>query len=487
MYDVSIIGAGVVGCAIARELSKYDLKVAVLEKDSDVSNGTSKANSGIVHGGYDAAPGTLKAKLCVKGNQMFKQLDSELKFGYNKCGSYVLAFDEDDHKEILKLYEKGVKNGVKNMSIVNKSFILANEPNVNPEVYSALFCGSSGVISPFEFAIALAENAADNGVEFFLETPVTAIEEIDGHFIIKSDDRKFRTKYVINSAGLFSDEIAKMAGMEDYKITPRKGEYLLFDKDIGNMANAVLFQTPKEGSKGILITQTYHGNLMIGPNAKYVYDKEDMLTTKEGLKEVSDQAKKSVPNIDMSKVITQFAGLRSSMEQYDFIIEETKKGFVNLIGIDSPGLTSSPAIALEVLDILDKSGLGLDPKENHISYRTPYIRMDHMSNEEVNELIAQDGSFGKIVCRCESITEGEIVDVLKRSIPVKTIDAIKRRARATMGRCQGGFCTPKVMDIMCRELNMEMTDINKSEKGSYILSGKTQKAEGGNEQWSMIL
>jgi glycerol-3-phosphate dehydrogenase len=212
-----------------------------------------------------------------------------------------------------------------------------------------------------------------------------------------------------------------------------------------------------------------------------------MLTTKEGLKEVSDQAKKSVPNIDMSKVITQFAGLRSSMEQYDFIIEETKKGFVNLIGIDSPGLTSSPAIALEVLDILDKSGLGLDPKENHISYRTPYIRMDHMSNEEVNELIAQDGSFGKIVCRCESITEGEIVDVLKRSIPVKTIDAIKRRARATMGRCQGGFCTPKVMDIMCRELNMEMTDINKSEKGSYILSGKTQKAEGGNEQWSMIL
>ncbi|MBF7096351.1 NAD(P)/FAD-dependent oxidoreductase [Alkalibacter mobilis] len=479
MYDVSIIGAGVVGCAIARELAKYDIKVCVVEKDGDVSNGTSKANSGIVHGGYDSAPNTLKAKLCVKGNEMFKQLDNELKFGFKKCGSYVLGFDENDHKEILKLYEKGTENKVRNISVVEKEFILANEPNVNPDVHSALFCGSAGIISPFEFTIALAENAADNGVEFILETPVTGIEKTEEGYKIKSNDKEILTKYVINSAGLFSDKIAKMAGMNNFEITPRKGEYLLFDKEIGSMAKSVLFQTPKEGSKGILVTPTIHGNLMVGPNATYVDDKEDLDTTKSGLAEVGENAKKTMPELDMSKIITQYAGLRSSMESYDFIIEETEKGFVNLIGIDSPGLTSSPAIALYVKDILLDSGMELKEKVNFISHRTPYIRMDRMSNEEINELIEQDKSFGKIVCRCESISEGEILDVLRRSIPVNSVDGIKRRARVTSGRCQGGFCTPRVMEIMSRELKMDMLDINKGNKGSYILADKTKTPKGG--------
>ncbi|NTW71937.1 MAG: NAD(P)/FAD-dependent oxidoreductase [Eubacteriaceae bacterium] len=480
MYDVSIIGAGAVGCAIARELSKYDLKVNVIEKYNDVSNGTSKANSGIVHGGYDGKPGTLKARLCVQGNHMFKELDHELRFGFNKCGSFVLGFDEEDHKEIERLYHNGISNGMDNLSIVDREYILKKEPNVNPLVHSALYCSGAGVISPFEYTVALAENAGDNGVEFFLETEVLSIDKQDGFYTLNTSKGKIDTKYVVNSAGLFADEIAKMAGVDKFKIIPRKGEYQLFDKEIGNTVHSVLFQTPRGGSKGILVTPTFHENLMIGPNAQFVDDKEDLKTTKTGLKEVAEMALKSVPGIDGSKLITQFAGLRASMADYDFVIEESIKGFINLVGIDSPGLTSSPAIALEVTELLKGSGLELFEKDDHISYRTPYIRLDKLETEEVNELIQQDEKFGRIICRCESITEGEIIEVLHRSIPVRSIDAIKRRARATSGRCQGGFCTPRIMDIMNRELGMELTEINKHEAGSYILSGRTKTAKGGN-------
>lgn len=479
MYDVLIIGAGVVGCAIARELSRYQLNTVVLEKDADVSNGTSKANSGIVHGGYDSQPGTLKARLCVEGNSMFKELDKDLKFGFHKCGSYVLAFDEADHEELKKLYEKGKKNQVKNLSMVNREFVLANEPKVNPQVHSALFCGSAGIISPFEFTIALAENAADNGVEFLLNTPVTHIEKMENGYRVYSGTRRFESRRIINAAGLYSDAIADMAHAGSYRITPRKGEYVLFDKEVGDTVGAVLFQTPKAGSKGILVTPTIHGNLMIGPNAQYVEDKDDVLTTRKGLEEVISHARLTVPGLDLGKVITQYAGLRSSMDSYDFVVEETVPGFVNLVGIDSPGLTSSPAIAKEVLKILDHSGLVLEEKEHFVSYRTPYLRMDRMGKEEMNDLIAQDPRFGKIVCRCESITEGEIVDVLHRSIPVGSIDGIKRRARVTSGRCQGGFCTPRVMEIMHRELGIPMEEIPKNNPGSQLLIGPTNKGKGG--------
>ncbi|QSX07962.1 NAD(P)/FAD-dependent oxidoreductase [Alkalibacter rhizosphaerae] len=479
MYDVLIIGAGVVGCAVARELSRFDLSVGVLEKDSDVSNGTSKANSGIVHGGYDGEPGTLKARLGVDGNAMFKELDKDLQFGFNKCGSYVLAFDENDHEELKKLYEKGMKNNTRNISLVGRDFVLANEPNVNPNIHSALYCGSAGIISPFEFTIALAENAGDNGVEFHLETPVTAIKKGGSGYLVYSGNQVFQTRFVVNAAGLYSDVIAGMAGAGSFKITPRKGEYLLFDKEVGGTVGSVLFQTPKKDSKGILVTPTIHGNLMIGPNAQHVDDKESLLTTREGLQEVATQARRTVPKLDMSKVITQYAGLRSSLETYDFIMEETLTGFINLVGIDSPGLTSSPAMAKEVVGMLDDAGLAMKEKKNYISYRAPYIRMDRMSNEEINELIVQDRRFGKIVCRCESISEGEIVDVLHRSIPVRSIDGIKRRARVTSGRCQGGFCTPRVMEIMTRELDLDMLEITKNNKGSNILTGITKKGLGG--------
>jgi glycerol-3-phosphate dehydrogenase len=273
-----------------------------------------------------------------------------------------------------------------------------------------------------------------------------------------------------------------MAKAGSFTITPRKGEYLLFDKDVGNTVNAVLFQTPKAGSKGILVTPTIHGNLMIGPNAKHVNDKEDMVTTPDGMDEVIQHARLSVPGLDMSKIITQYAGLRSSMDAYDFVVEETIPGFINLVGIDSPGLTSSPAIAREVLNVLDDGGLELKDKDGYVSYRTPYLRMDRMSKEEMNDLIAQDPRFGKIVCRCESITEGEIADVLHRSIPVRSIDGIKRRARVTSGRCQGGFCTPRVMEIMRRELGMSLMDINKNNRGSNILTGFTKKAMRGDHK-----
>lgn len=474
MYDVAIIGAGAVGSSIARELSKFKLNLCVIEKDSDVSNGTSKANSGIVHGGYDSKYGTLKAKLNVVGNSMFEELDKQLNFGFNKCGSFVLGFDEEDLHEIKRLYTNGKKNGVE-VQIVQRDFILQKEPNINPEVKFALYCPTAGIISPWEYAIAMAENAAINGVDFFLSNKVNSIEKNIDYFSIYTNEMIITSRYIINSAGLYADTISKMAGADDFNITPRKGEYHLFDKEIGSTVNSVLFQTPKKGSKGVLVTPTFHGNMMIGPNAQFVEDKEDLSTTPEGLGEVSHRAEKTIPSIDYSKVITQFSGLRASTENHDFIISESSvPHFINVAGIDSPGLSSSPAIAVLVREILENSGLILeeDPsfKEN-ISHIT---NMNSLSMEEKNIMIQKDSQYGRIICRCESITQGEIVEALHRPIPATTVDGIKRRVRAGAGRCQGGFCLPRVVDIIQKELDISIFDIKKSDENSYILVDKTK-------------
>ncbi|MFZ7121225.1 MAG: NAD(P)/FAD-dependent oxidoreductase [Eubacteriaceae bacterium] len=485
MYDVAILGAGAVGCAIARELSKYKLKVIVIEKDSDVSNGTSKANSGIIHGGYDAKYGTLKGKLSIKGNLMFKKLDEQLHFGFNKCGSFVLAFDAEDKHEIQKLYENGKKNGVVNLQIVDKEFILKKNPHVNPEVECALYCSDAGIISPWEYTIALAENAYLNGVKFLLHSEVIGLEKIEDHFNIQTTTNSIISKYVVNATGLYSDEISKMIGVDGFKIIPRKGEYILFDKNIGNIANSVLFQTPRAGSKGTLVTPTYHGNLMIGPNAQFVNEKTDLTTTRKGLSEISLIAKKTIKKIDHSKIITQFSGLRATTENYDFIIEETKVNkFINVAGIDSPGLTSSPAIAIEVLNILKNSGLDTIKKSDFHPNLNSINRMDKLSVEEKNKLIRKDKRYGQIICRCEGITHGEIVEALHRPIPCTTLDSVKRRVRAGAGRCQGGFCSPKILEIMSKELDKSLLSINKSEHGSNILISKTKisKEEIQNER-----
>jgi len=480
MVDVAIIGAGVVGCSIARELSKYNVEVVVIEKDSDVSNGTSKANSGIIHGGYDSKRNTLKGSLCVQGNSMFKELDKQLHFGFNQCGSFVLAFSETDMSELKKLYENGKANGIDNIEIVDKDFVRAKEPNVNPDVLGALYCSDAGIISPWEYAIAMAENAALNGVNFLLNNEVTSITKENNHFIVNTNKTQVISRYVINAAGLYSDLIASMVGVYRYEITPRKGEYILFDKEISGLVHSVLFQTPNKGSKGVLVTPTYHGNIMVGPNAQFIEDKTDVSTTKEGFEQIAEAARKTLKDIDYSKAITQFSGLRASTQGYDFIIEESSvKGFILVGAIDSPGLTSSPAIALMVSTILKDSGLEMMLNESFNPNLTPITKLNKLPITEKNELIRKDPRYGTIICRCETMTQGEIVEALHRPIPATTLDSIKRRVRAGSGRCQGGFCSPRVMEIIHEELGTSLLEINKSEDGSIILMEKTKINQEG--------
>ncbi|MFZ7131630.1 MAG: NAD(P)/FAD-dependent oxidoreductase [Eubacteriales bacterium] len=476
MYDLAIIGAGAVGSSIARELSKYQLKVCVIEKECDVSNGTSKANSGILHGGYDAKPGTLKAKLNVEGTALFQQLNNALHFGFNPCGSFVLGFDDEDLHEIQRLFQNGKKNGV-HVEIVDRDFILRKEPHINPQVKFALYCPNAGIISPWEYTIAMAENAADNGVDFILNHLVMDIKRKASYFNICTDKRVISARFIVNASGLYSDTIAKMLGMDAFTVTPRKGEYLLFDKEIGNLTGSVLFQTPKNGSKGVLVTPTYHGNIMIGPNAEVIDDKTDVSTTQRGLSKVFNIAKRTLPSLDYSKIITQFSGLRASTIGYDFIIEESKiPHFINVAGIDSPGLSSAPAIAIYVRKILEDAGLELKAKATFCPNVSPITRMDQLTIDEKNEMINKNPRYGRIICRCESITQGEIVEALHRPIPATTLDSIKRRVRAGAGRCQGGFCSPKVMEIITDELNTSPLEIKKSESRSYILMDRTKNS-----------
>ncbi|APT75644.1 FAD-dependent oxidoreductase [Marinitoga sp. 1137] len=471
MYDIAIIGAGVVGCAIARELSKYHLKILLLEKSDDVSNGASKANSGIIHGGYAAKHGTLKGKLCVEGNKLYEKLNDELNFGYKKTGALVLGFDENDEKNIQKLYENGLKNGVNDMKIIYTDEILSLEPNINGNAKIALLAEDVGITSPYEFTIALAENAIKNGVELKLENEVLDISESTDHFYIKTSKDSYKAKYIINAAGVYSDKIAYMVGILNFYIKPRKGQYILFHKGYGKIVNRVIFQTPTEKGKGILVTPTYHGNLLIGPNADENTDKDDTGTDIETLKYIIKTARKSVPEIDLRKVLTSFSGIRPTPSTGDFIIEETKERFINVAGIESPGLTSSPAIAKMVINILKNSGLKLLKKNDFDPYRPPIIIKKNLSYKEVNNMLNID-SPDQIICRCEMVSKKEIIDALTREIPIKTVDAVKRRTRATMGFCQGEFCTQRIKKIMAEVLKINESKIEKNDKKSGFLPKK---------------
>jgi len=475
MYDVLIIGAGIIGTSIARELSKYNLKVCVLEKDNDVANGTTKANSAIIHAGYDAKNGTLKARLNVLGNKMFDELCRDLDVPFKRIGSLVLAFDDNDVNTLHKLYDNGIKNGVKDLYILSKEEVINIEPNVNKTVKAALYAKTAGIIGPFEMAIALAENAYENGVEFRLNSEVIDIKKEDV-YVVYTKNEKFKARYVVNCAGLYADKINDMVSKNRFKIIPRRGEYYLLDKSV-KLVNHIIFQCPTKLGKGVLITPTVHGNTLIGPNAEDLEDKEAINTTREGLRFVLDTAKKSVEDIPVGMSITNFAGLRARTELDDFIIKEAEdsKGFINVAGIESPGLSAAPAIALYVLDILKSSGLEFVRKNNFKNKRKGIIKFSDLSFEEKNELIKKDSRYGRIICRCEEITEGEIVDAIKRPLGATTLDGIKRRVRAGMGRCQGGFCSPRVMEILSRELKVKMEDIIKDHEGSYILTGPTKK------------
>jgi len=475
MYDICIIGAGVVGTNIARELSKYQVRVCLVEKEEDVSCGASKANSGIVHGGYSDEPGTLKAELCVKGNRMYEQLNKELNFGYRETGSVVLAFRDEDMKTLEKLYQYGIKNGVGGLAIIDGEKVRELEPYVSKEVKAALYCRNAGVTSPYEFVIALAENAITNGVELKLNTAVAGIEKVDDYFKVATNKGEIQTQYVINAAGIYCDKISSLIGIDDFHIIPRRGQYVLLDKEQNYLANSVIFQVPTELGKGILVTTTYHGNLMVGPNAEEINDKDDVGTTEDVLENIVKTARMSVPDFDMKQAITSFAGNRPISSKKDWIIEESRvAGFINLIGIDSPGLTASPAIALKVVGLLKLAGLELKNKKDFMAYRKPIIQVkDENFKGEINSTNPDE----HIICRCEQVTETEIIDALHRNIAIKSIDAIKRRTRAGMGKCQSGFCRSRVKEIIARELHIPVEEVTQRGKDSPGLPERAKRGK----------
>ncbi|QJW48550.1 NAD(P)/FAD-dependent oxidoreductase [bacterium BFN5] len=410
MFDVCIIGAGVVGLNIARELAKYQVSVCVLERREDVGCGCSKANSGIVHGGYSDQPGTLKAELCVKGNQMYEQLDRELNFGYRKTGSLVLAFAEDELSKLQQLYEYGIKNGVQGLALISGEQAREKEPHLSIEVKGALFCENAGVTSPYEFAIALAENAVQNGVSLRLNQEVTHIEQCENYFkVVTQVGQTLEARFVLNAAGIHSDSIAQMVGIEDYHIMPRRGQYIVLDKDQNYLVKSVIFQVPTNLGKGILVTTTYHGNLMIGPNAEEIDDKDDVGTNEATLAYVAQAARKSVPGFNMKRALRSFAGNRPVSNMKDWVIEESRvKRFVNLVGIDSPGLTSSPAIAVKVIELLKNIGLVLTPNPAFKPYRAPIIVK---KSDAFNGDIGASDPTQHLICRCEKVTEEDGVTI----------------------------------------------------------------------------
>lgn len=477
MYDVAIIGAGIVGTFIARELSRYDLNIVLIERENDISNGCTKANTGIVHAGYDAKPGTNMAKFNVKGNPMFDKVCEELDVPFKRIGSLVLGFDEEDERTIDELYERGQKNGVPQLKILNKEEIEKLEPNIGKEVTKALYAPTAGIIGPWELAIALAENAVDNGVELLLNNEVLNISKLEEGYLVETTEKKLYAKYIINCAGVYADKINSMVSDEKFDIIPKNGQYFVLDKSVGDMVNTVIFQCPKSYGKGVVVTPTVHGNLMIGPDNQIAESKESKETSRDRLNEIKKVARKSIEGIPFGKNITNFTGIRNEPSTGDFIIGEAidAKGFINVAGIKSPGLTSSPAIAEYVVELLKEISGGLKENKDFNPRRKKVIRFNELSDEEKNELIKKDPRYGRIICRCESITEGEIVDCIHRNAGATTVDGVKKRTRPGTGRCQGGFCSPRVMEILARELNKDMTEIVKDGVDSYILIGQTKE------------
>ena len=474
-YDLCIIGAGVVGLNIAREMSRYRLRICVLEKEEDVGRGCTKANSGIVHGGYSDEPGTLKAELCVAGNHLYAQLESELHFGYRQTGSLVLAFSDAEVPTLQKLLAYGRQNDVGGLRILGQTELLSREPHLNPDVAAALLCEEAGVASPYEFAIALAENALANGVDLRLQETVLAIKPAGETFHVKTSQGIVTTRFVINCAGAYSDQIAEMVGIDDYRITPRRGQYVILDKDQNHLVRSVIFQVPTKMGKGILVTPTFHGNLMLGPNAEEIDDKTNVGTDAATLEHIVQQARRSVPDFDMRKALTSFAGNRPVSNQKDWIIEESRvKNFINLIGIDSPGLTASPAIARKVSGILQKCGLGLETDPAFEPQRPPIIRKK--AADFAGGVNAADPSL-HIICRCEQVTEAEIIDCLSRGIPVRSLDGVKFRTRAGMGRCQGAFCGPRVRELLGRELQIPPEEVCGKGECSSTLAERAKRSD----------
>ncbi|TQI68435.1 NAD(P)/FAD-dependent oxidoreductase [Clostridium sp. KNHs216] len=479
MYDVVIIGAGVTGCCIARELSRYQLNACVVEKGDDVASGTSKANSGVIHSGFDAKPGSLMAKLNVEGNALLWELAEELDFPVKKNGALVVATDEEEVEHLELLLDQARQNGVPGVRILSREEVMNMEPNLTDKTVAALYAPTGGVIDPFNLAIAMGENANVNGVEFRFETEVLQIRKKGEKYELETNHGSIETKCVVNAAGVYADKFHNMVSEEKIHITARKGEYLLFDKTVGDLFTASVFPVPGKMGKGILIAPTVHGNLYVGPTANDVEDKESINTTQDILQLLTEKARAnhlSKRTIPMNKVITSFSGLRAHQDKHDFIVQEVPDAeyFFDAAGIESPGLTSSPAIGVMMAKMVSKK-LDLKEKTGFVSARKGVLKPEKLTDEERNELIKKNPAYGNIICRCEMITEGEIVDAIHRPLGAKSMDSIKRRTRAGMGRCQAGFCTPRTMEILSRELKIGMTEITKKGGGSRLVVGKTKE------------
>lgn len=468
MFDVIVIGGGVTGCATLRELSKYNLKLALLEKEEDVCSGTSKANSAIVHAGHDAKSGTLKARLNVRGNKLIRELSSELNFAYQNNGSLVLCFDENDYPKLEELYNRGIANGVEGLKILNHDETLALEPNLSDEVKYSLLCETGGIVCPFEMNIALAENAVANGAEVIFNYEVNSIVKEDDYYLINNE---IKTRAIVNAAGLYGDVLHNLVCADKVKITPRKGDYCLLDRDVGNLVSHTIFQLPSALGKGVLVTPTVHGNLLIGPSATDIDDKEATATTRDDLDYIISASKRSLKNIPFNKTITSFSGLRARGNTGDFIIKESADNFFDAIGIESPGLTSAPAIG-EMLCEMVISKLKVSKKDNFVSTRKGIPHLANLTIEERAKLIKENPLYGNIICRCCDVSEGEIVDSINRPMGATSLDGVKRRSGACMGRCQAGFCNPKIIEILARELGIKEEDVCKNNSKSKMLIGK---------------
>ena len=475
-YDIAVVGAGVVGSAIARQLSRYDLRIALIDGADDVAMGASRANSAIVHAGYDCPVGSVEAACNVRGNFLYTKWCEELDVPLKRTGSLVIGFGEEDEATLRALYERGLKNGVPQMELVSGDRAREIEPSLSREVTMALWAPTCGITCPYQMTIACAENARANGVQWILNAPVTRMKDTGDGIEIQAGDQTITASYVVNAAGVHADEVSRLLGDDTFSIHPRKGEYLLMDRS-ACIAGTVIFQTPSRLGKGVLVSPTVDGNIFAGPTAVDIEDKADTSVTAEGIALLTQQALRSVPALNLRSVITSFAGVRAQPSTGDFVIgvSPANPRLIQAAGICSPGLTSAPAIAERVESLLRESGLALNDKADYTPCRRAIPEFRKLSNEEKEALIAKDPRFGRIICRCETITEGEIVEAIRRG--ARSLDGVKRRTRAGMGRCQGGFCSPRVMEILSRELNVPMTELTKFGGNSKLLVGKLKEVE----------
>ncbi len=474
MFDFVVIGAGVVGGMVARELTKYTDSVCIVERGSDVALGATRANSAIVHAGYDAKSGSLKAKLNVRGSVMMESVCRELGVKYKRNGSLVVGFNDEDRATLTELVERGKTNGVEGVALIEREDILKLEPNIGAGVTVALHAPTGAIVCPYELCMSAVGSAMDNGADLKLNFRVDKIEKIDDGYRVYAGEDFVDSKFVINCAGVYSDEIAALVGDDSFSVRARRGEYVLLDRECGSHVSHTIFRCPSKMGKGVLVTPTVDGNLLVGPSAEDIDDKEDLSTTAAGLAKVRALAAEQVAGIDFSKTITSFTGLRATGSTGDFIINMPKERFLNLAGIESPGLSSAPAIAEYAIQILKDAGFDASLRADFVAERRPAHFFSSLSVEEKNALIKERPEYAHVICRCETITEGEILDAIRTNPRPTDVDGVKRRTRASMGRCQGGFCSPYIVELLAKEMGVDYTAVTKFGGKSYINFGKTK-------------